>query len=107
MNRITKKMLDAKVETINHLMGESTAAYTRNAAGSLKANVGTFVLEAYAPGDRYGTRYNLSRMVNDGGATTTIIPTVLGAQNFYDALYAFIRGLELASEMKNGGKVAA
>ena len=64
--RITKKHLEAKVQTINNLLDRPKTPYTR-VDGKLKANIGNFSLSM-----AYGG-YSVHEMTNEQGGVSTII----------------------------------
>jgi len=98
MNRISRKHLDSKVATINSLLGAPPEPYSLQ-GGRYMANIGNYHIASNAPGDRYGTRYSLERIVTDGGGVTVISGTqVCGAQAFFDVLSAMISGIVAAQE---------
>lgn len=89
MNRITKKQLIARIETINSILNRPATPYTKQADGKLIANIGNFSLS-----QAYGG-YGVHLMVNDGGGVST--PIWYGhipARDAYERLSAFISGLQ-------------
>jgi hypothetical protein len=86
MNRITKKTLQARVETINHILGVADSPYTR-AGDKLTPNVGTFHLSG-----AYGG-YCVFRVCENGGGATPIWHGHIPAREAYDRMSAFIAGL--------------
>lgn len=95
--RISRKHLDSKVDTINHLLGAPAEPYTLKGE-SYKSNVGNYHICANSPGDG-ATRYSLAKMVNDGGGISIVHGTeVCGGSNFADALSAMISGIQAAQE---------
>ena len=96
--RIARAHLDAKVETINRITGSPLTGWERVGDRNV-ARIGHYTISSHAPGDRYGTRYSLTRIMNDGGGETTIIPTVCGGEAFADALSALIRGIEIGKNI--------
>lgn len=96
--RITRAHLDAKVETINRITGSPLTGWERVGDRNV-ANIGHYTISSHAPGDRYGRRYSLAQIMNDGGGETIIIPTVCGAEAFADALSALIRGIEIGKNI--------
>jgi hypothetical protein len=106
MNRISRKHLESKVATINHLLGAPEYPYyvpqpgaPDNDGRGPRANIGNYHIGENAPGDRYGTRYCLQRMINEGGGVSVVSGTeVCGAQAFADVLSAMISGIQAAQE---------
>lgn len=89
MNRITKKQLQSRIETINSILNRPVTPYTKQADGKLIANIGNFSLS-----QAYGG-YGVHLMVNDGGGVST--PIWYGhipARDAYERLSAFISGLQ-------------
>jgi len=87
MNRITKKNLQARIETINSILNRPATPYTQ-VDGKLVANLGNFSLS-----QAYGG-YCVHLMVNDGGGVST--PIWYGhipARDAYERISAFIAGL--------------
>lgn len=88
MNRITRKMLESRVETINSILNCNPAPYTRGEDGTLTANVGTFYLSG-----AYGG-FCVQRMANDsGGVSMPIWNGHIPARDAYERISAFIAGL--------------
>ncbi len=99
-HRISQSTLYSRVRTINELTGNHVTPYSVNQeSNEIHANVGNYHLGIQAVGDRYGTRYTLLQMTNEGGGCRTIIPTVCGAANFLDSLNAFISGIEIGKKL--------
>jgi hypothetical protein len=89
-DRITRKQLDALVARLNDITGSPTAAWTRHADGTLKANIGNYHISG-----AYGG-VCLHRMMTDGGGVTT--PLTCGhvpKRELFNQLRAYIDGLEL------------
>ena len=83
---VTEKMLQAKVDEINRSTGQELEPWTRQPDGTLKANVGTYVLDWCFGGVR------LSQMHNAGGAQHDL--TVRGTnRETMRSLRAFLEGL--------------
>ncbi|MGA7543420.1 MAG: hypothetical protein WBW34_10205, partial [Nitrososphaeraceae archaeon] len=49
------------------------------------------VIDAYTPGDRYGTRIRLAERMNEAGGISNIGMYTLGASNFNDMLDTMIQ----------------
>jgi hypothetical protein len=89
MNRITSKTLKARIETINTMLGNNPAPYTKGDDGKLVANIGTLYLSG-----AYGG-YCVNKIVTDGGGVTTPIwEGHIPAREAYDRICAFMRGLD-------------
>ena len=87
MNRITKKLLQARIETINSILGMPETPYTRT-DDKLVANIGNFYLS-----QAYGG-YCVNRMCNEnGGVSTPIWAGYIPAREAYERICAFIAGL--------------
>lgn len=67
MNNITKRHLQAKVDTLNKMLDRPATAFTRSADGNLRGNVGHFSLD-YAYG---GVR--LVEMTNEQGGEHDVL----------------------------------
>jgi hypothetical protein len=92
-NRITRKTLDAIVARINTMTNSPSEAYTKDAEGKYRANIGNFHISG-----SYGG-YALHRMVTDGGGVTDVFNVGhQSARNMADRMYAFVRGLEFAKQ---------
>lgn len=90
MNRITEKQLEFLVARLNELTGSPKESWTRNGDGQLHANIGNYHL-SYAYGG-----VCLHRMMNEhGGVTTPLSYGHVPKRELYDALHAFLRGIEL------------
>lgn len=88
-NRITVKLLKAKIDTLNDLLGFPREAYARDAGGKLGASIGTFVL------DQANGGYRLCQIVSNGGAERDL--TLRGtALETYEAISGVITGVCLA-----------
>ena len=89
---VTEKMLQAKVDEINRSTGQELEPWTRQPDGTLKANVGTYVLDWCYGGVR------LSQMRNAGGAQHDL--TVRGTKpETLRAMKGFLAGLYVGYDM--------
>jgi len=87
MNRISKKLLQSRVETINCVLGMPDSPYTRT-EDKFTANIGNFHLS-----QAYGG-YCVHRMCNEnGGVSTPIWSGHIPAREAYERICAFIAGL--------------
>lgn len=87
MNRITKKQLKARIDTINSILNRPATPYSQ-ANGKLVANIGNFSLSQCYGG------YCVHLMVNDGGGVSTPIwHGHIPARDAYERISAFIAGL--------------
>jgi hypothetical protein len=87
MNRITKKLLQARIETINSILNRPLTPYTRTGE-MLVANIGNFSLSQAYGG--YGVHLMVSKL---GGVSCPIWDGHITARDAYDRLSAFIAGL--------------
>lgn len=91
--RITDKMLDTLAARLNKLTGSPAAAYTRDADGRLRANVGNYHVD-----HAYGG-VCLHRMHNDaGGVTCPLAGGHVPKRQLWDMMHAYIAGIETARE---------
>lgn len=88
--RITRKMLDARVATINELLGAPMEPYTENKElGRYVANPGNYHI-----GSAYGG-VCLHRMSNESGGVSNVFNTgFIPARQLYDQICAFINGIQ-------------
>lgn len=86
--RVTNAMLESKIEILNESMGRPCSSYTRNADGSLTANIGNFHLYHCL-----GV-WAVHEMFNEGGGVSVLLSCSTKSELF-DQLNALIRGLEL------------
>ena len=92
-DRITRKTLDAIVARINTITNSPLEAYSKDADGKCKANVGNFHISG-----AYGG-FALHRMVNDSGGVSDVFSGGhVPARELADRMYAFVRGLEFAKQ---------
>jgi hypothetical protein len=90
MNRITKKNLQARIETINSILNRPLTPYTQ-VEGKLVANIGNFSLS-----QAYGG-YCVHLMCNDGGGVSTPIwAGHIPARDAYERISAFIAGIQFS-----------
>ena len=89
MDRITDKHLQALVDRINRELGMPTEAYTKDASGKYRANVGNFHLDHAYSG------VNLARMYNEGGGISQPLGGAYGTKReLYDKLAAMLVGID-------------
>jgi hypothetical protein len=90
MKRITRKMLEARIETINSILGLPATPYSFSVVtGERVANIGTFHLS-----QAYGG-YCVAVLVNDnGGCSSPIWNSHIPARDAYERISAFIAGLK-------------
>ena len=87
--RISKSMLQHKVDYINRITGNSERAWYTTSEGERLAKLGHYQLSQSMAG------YNLEQIVTEGGGVTN--PISLGSMSgreLYRALDGFIAGLE-------------
>jgi hypothetical protein len=90
MNRITKKNLQARIETINSILNRPATPYSP-ADGKVVANIGNFSLSQCYGG------YCVHLMTNEsGGVSTPIWAGHIPARDAYERLSAFIAGLQFS-----------
>lgn len=90
-NRITEKMIEARVTYLNELTGNPIEPWLRNGEGRSKANIGN-----YHTSHAYGG-VNVQQMTNEGGGVCE--PIQCGhspKRELFDKLCAFINGIEVA-----------
>jgi hypothetical protein len=93
--RITRKFLEAKVAYLNQYLGQSTEAWTKQADGRYRANVGTYVLNHNSI---YGG-YCLNRICTEGGGQSPAIGSKrVPASQMADLISAFLEGMLLENE---------
>jgi hypothetical protein len=89
MQRITEKQLENLVTFINEITGSPLTPYSRDENGNLKGNIGNYHLS-----HAYGG-VNVHKTVNDGGGITCpITHGYVTKRELYNAMHAYIRGLE-------------
>jgi hypothetical protein len=87
MNRITKKLLVSRIDTINSILGMPETPYSGSSQG-FTANIGNFHLS-----QAYGG-YCVHRMCNEnGGVSTPLWAGHIPARDAYERISAFIAGL--------------
>jgi len=102
MNRITDKDLQAAVDRINRMLGMPMKPYEKDAEGRYHAQIGNFHLS-----HQYGG-VCVHRMSNeDGGVSTPIMYAHVPKREAYEAIHAFIRGLEFSADVTRAREVAA
>lgn len=88
MNRITKKQLQSRIDTINSILNRPSTPYSQ-VDGNLIANIGNLSLS-----QAYGG-YGVHLMVNEsGGVSNPIWHGHIPARDAYWRLCAFISGLD-------------
>jgi hypothetical protein len=87
MNRITKKLLQARIETINSILNLPATPYTLHEDGTRSVNQGVFILT-----QAYGG-YGVGKMSKEDGVWSAIWNGHITARDAYDRLSAFIAGL--------------
>jgi hypothetical protein len=90
MNRISKKLLQSRVETINSILGLPATPYTLHEDGTRSVNQGVFILT-----QAYGG-YGVGKMSEEGGTWSAIWNGHITARDAYERLSAFIAGLTFA-----------
>jgi len=92
MNRITKKMLQARIDTINSILGKPSTPFSLDAEGNRTVNAGVFILT-----QAYGG-YGVGKMCEEGGTWSEIWNGHISARDAYDRISAFIAGLTFNRE---------
>lgn len=94
--KVTRKFLEAQVARLNRMFGVSPEAYTVQADGRYKPNVGTFMLDsAY-------DRWALHRIVNaDGGDDDVLRIGHVTMRELSQSISAFINGVEAAERRQS------
>ena len=91
MDRITKKTLEKYCEILNRRTGHALEAYTRDDAGKLRGNIGTYYI-----GGAYGG-YSLNQIANEaGGVHMPINSGHVPARELYNMMRAYLAGIERA-----------
>jgi hypothetical protein len=91
MNRITKKTLQARIDTINTILGLPSTPYTLQEDGTRTVNQGVFILTM-----AYGG-YGVGKMSDEGGVWSAIWNGHISARDAYERTSAFIAGLTFNS----------
>ena len=87
MTRITKKLLQARIDTINSILNRPATPFTVHEDGSRTVNEGVFILT-----QAYGG-YGVGKMSEEGGTWSEIWHGHISARDAYERLSAFIAGL--------------
>ena len=87
MNRITKKTLQARIDTINSILGKPSTPFSFHEDGTRYVNEGVFILT-----QAYGG-YGVGKMSEEGGVSTPIWYGHIPARDAYERMSAFISGL--------------
>ena len=104
--RITRKMLNDRIDRLNAILNRPRAAWTRLAeaakdGSNMRSNDGHFLLSSYSPGDGW-TRYRLNVIVGERGGEMEISPSCTAQE-----MWTYLRGVfdVLDSQfMCDGGK---
>jgi hypothetical protein len=87
MNRITKKLLQARIDTINSILGLPATPFTVHEDGTRTVNEGVFILT-----QAYGG-YGVGKMSEEGGTWSVVWNGHISARDAYERISAFIAGL--------------
>ena len=88
MQRITRKFLEAQINTLNRMTGNPEEPYRRNEAGKSVANVGNYHLDG-----AYGG-FALYRMVGESGGCSDIFSCGhVSARQLSDLIGAYMAGI--------------
>ena len=90
MQRITKKQLQARIETINSILGKPSTPFSFHEDGTRYVNEGVFILTM-----AYGG-YGVGKMSEEGGTWSAIWNGHITARDAYERLSAFIAGLQFS-----------
>jgi hypothetical protein len=91
--KVTRKFLEAQVARLNRMFGVQPEPYTKQADGTYKPNVGTFMLDS-----AYGG-WALHRIVNgEGGADDVLRTGHVTVRELSHAISAFICGVEAVEQ---------
>ncbi len=96
-HRISKQDLETALDRINKATGQALEGWTKNEAGTYRANVGTYVLDWCYGGVR------LSQLTSEGGGERDITGRGTKSET-YHAMRAFLAGLEAAPAAQRGPK---
>jgi hypothetical protein len=91
--RITAKNLEAIAERINKMTNSPTETYVKDAAGKYIAQIGNYHM-SYA----YGGAALMRICTNGGGCEDVLRIGHTSKRDMYQAMHAFISGLEHATE---------
>ena len=92
--RITKKHLQAKIDTVNHLLFNSTETHTIGEDKSLKPIVGRFILS-----QAYGG-YDVCSYANEGGGVHSYLHGHGPAREANEFLRGFISALQVKKDLE-------
>ena len=90
MQRITKKELQARLDTINSVLGNPLTPYALSDDGTRTVNEGVFILTM-----AYGG-YGVGRMSDEGGVWSVIWNGHISARDAYERISAFIAGIQFS-----------
>lgn len=86
--RITKSILQRKIDYLNHVSGQPPEAWSRDSEGKLKANIG-----CYHRSGAYGG-HSLQQMVNEGGGIRSVFNVGhISARELAGLIDAYILGI--------------
>ena len=87
MQRITKKQLQSRIDTINSILGKPSTPFSFDEQGNRFVNEGVFILTM-----AYGG-YGIGKMSEEGGTWSAIWNGHITARDAYERISAFISGL--------------
>lgn len=100
--RITQRMIQAQVDRLNRLTGQPVDALTRDSNGHLRTNVGHYLIDF-----AYGG-VELQQYMSPGGAVNIPLNAGHGTKReLYEALSAYIQGIELGLELQQKNAMRA
>ena len=92
MERITKAILERKVDYLNRVTDSPETPWTRNADGKLKANIGNYHLSG-----AYGG-WTLHHMCNDGGGVHSVLNCgYVPKRDLASLIDAYVYGIQAAA----------
>ena len=92
MNRITEKMLQAKVDYLNRVTNNPGTPWTRNGDGKLTANIGNYHIDGAYGGVR------LVQHMNKGGGINVILDGFAPKRELFNEIKAMLIGIEVRTE---------
>lgn len=94
MKRITEKQLQNRVDYLNELTGSPMEPYSRLPDGTLKANIGNFLIDGAYDG------WKLVRMNNKSGGVEVIIEGYRPRRELLQLLEVYIMGIDFKGKIK-------
>jgi hypothetical protein len=91
--RVTRKMLQSRVDRLNVILNRPATGWTRLPSDPklkplvMRANEGHFLLSTYSPGDGW-TRYKLSVLIGEEGGESDVSPSCTAQE-----MWTYLRGV--------------